>query len=39
VTQLAPEPGTPLVGRLQIERDVVRAAIRAGERVVRDALL
>jgi len=39
VTQLAPEPGTPLVGRLQIERDVVRAAIRAGERVVSGALL
>ena len=39
VTQLAPEPGTPLVGRLQIERDVVRAAVRAGERVVSGALL
>jgi predicted acylesterase/phospholipase RssA len=39
VTQLAPEPGTPLVGRLQIERDVVRAAVRAGERVVTGALL
>ncbi len=39
VTQLAPQPGTPLVGRLQIERDVVRAAVRAGERVVNGALL
>ena len=38
VTQLAPEPGTPLVGRLQIDRDVVRAAIRAGDRVVTGAL-
>lgn len=39
VTQLAPAPGTPLVGRLQIDADAVRAAVRAGERVVTGALL
>lgn len=39
VTQLAPPPGTPLVGRLQVERDRVRAAIAAGARAARSALV
>lgn len=38
VTQLAPPAGTPLVGRLDVDRRRVRAAIAAGERVVREAL-
>jgi len=38
VQQLAPEPGTPLVKRLQLDRDRVIAAMRAGARVAADAL-
>ena len=37
-TQLAPEPGTPLVGRLQVDRAKVLAAMAAGAQVVLDAL-
>ncbi len=37
-TQLAPAPGTPLVGRLQVDRAKVVAAMDAGARVVLDAL-
>ncbi len=37
-TQLAPAPGTPLVGRLQVDRGKVLAALGAGAQVVLDAL-
>ncbi len=37
-TQLAPAPGTPLVGRLQVDREKVVAALGAGAKVVLDAL-
>ena len=37
--QLAPAPGTPLVGRLETDPAKVHAAMRAGARVVLDALL
>ena len=37
-TQLAPAPGTPLVGRLQVDREKVLDAMRAGAQVVLDAL-
>jgi predicted patatin/cPLA2 family phospholipase len=36
--QLAPPVGTPLVGRLDVDRGRVRAAVEAGERVALDAL-
>ena len=39
VTQIAPPPGTPLVGRLQVDRARVRAAIGAGARAARSALV
>ena len=38
VMQLAPERGTPLVGRLETDPAKVHAALRAGARVVLDAL-
>ena len=38
VLQLAPAPGTPLVKRLQPDRERVIAAMRAGARVAADAL-
>ena len=38
VLQLAPAPGTPLVGRLETDAAKVRAAMRAGARVVLEAL-
>ncbi len=38
-TQIAPPTGTPLVGRLQVDRDRVRAAISAGARAARSALV
>ena len=38
VVQLAPAPGTPLVKRLQVDRERVIAAMRAGARVTFDAL-
>ena len=38
VMQLAPAPGTPLVGRLETDPAKVHAAMRAGARVVLDAL-
>jgi len=37
-TQIAPPPGTPLVGRLQVDRDRVRAAVAAGTRAALAAL-
>jgi len=37
-TQLAPDAGTPLVGRLQVDRARVRAAVLAGERAALAAL-
>ncbi len=39
VVQLAAAPGTPLVGRLQIDREHVRTVVQAGRQVVTDALL
>ena len=38
VLQLAPVPGTPLVKRLQLDRNLVMAAMRAGATVAADAL-
>jgi predicted patatin/cPLA2 family phospholipase len=38
VLQLAPAPGTPLVKRLQLDRERVIGAMRAGARVAADAL-
>ena len=38
-TQLAPPVGTPLVGRLEVDRDRVRAAIAAGAMAARSALV
>ncbi len=38
-TQIAPPAGTPLVGRLQVDRARVRAAITAGARAARSALV
>jgi predicted patatin/cPLA2 family phospholipase len=38
VLQLAPAPGTPLVKRLQLDRERVLAAMRAGAQVAADAL-
>ncbi len=38
VLQLAPAPGTPLVKRLQLDRTLVMAAMRAGAQVAADAL-
>ena len=38
-TQITPPVGTPLVGRLQVDRERVRAALAAGARAARSALV